>query len=211
MVKEQDYRKFLSDRLARVGGLNTHLCGLYPEPTEIVFEAGCGHGHFLTAFAMEQRDNPCFGIDLVTKRIEKANNKRDKRHLYHLHFMKAAAEEWLEALPPHIRIRQVFMLFPDPWPKARHHKNRMLQQSFLEKLANRATPDARLHLRSDDPDNFSWAHKQIEQNVFWQHEPDFPWPFEVPTYFQDLASEWQSFTAKFQCSKGNPTQNSKLQ
>jgi tRNA (guanine-N7-)-methyltransferase len=211
MAKEQDYTKFLKDRRIRVGGLSAHLSALFPEPTEIVFEAGCGHGHFLTAYAMEHRENPCFGIDLVTKRIEKANSKRDKRHLHYLHFMKASVEEWLEALPPHIQLRCIFMLFPDPWPKARHHKNRMLQQALLSRLAEKATPEATLHFRSDDADNFSWALEQIHSHPDWHHWPEFPWPFEVPTYFQDLATDWQSFTAKIKPSKCNPAQNSELQ
>lgn len=210
MSKEQDYRKFLADREKRVGQLHALLCQLFPEPTEIVFEAGCGHGHFLTAFAMEYREHPCVGIDLVTKRIEKANSKRDKRHLHHLHFMKAAVEEWLEALPAHIQLCQIFMLFPDPWPKARHHKNRMLQPKLLSQLAKLATSGATLHFRSDHEDNFNWALEQIQQSNDWNHLPDYPWPFEVPTFFQDLAAQWQSFTAKRDSSKGNPSQNSKL-
>lgn len=182
-------------RAERVSALREQLESWFPSPGEVVLEAGCGHGHYLTAYAEIYKNAPCIGIDLRSRRIAKACEKRDKRGLSHLFFQKAELREWLEALPPGVRIHRLFMLFPDPWPKKRHHKHRMLQASSLTALAVRACPAASLHFRSDDRDNFEWALEQVDAHPSWRLAPELPWPFEHPTVFQELTGDYKSFSA----------------
>lgn len=135
------------------------------------------------------------GVDLVSKRIRKALNKRDKRDLNNLHFMKGSLHEWLQALPAEHALERIFMLFPDPWPKKRHHKHRMLQPELLSALAQRATPNCRLHFRSDHAANFAWAVEQVVQHPSWEIQTKEPWPFEHSSFFQELMVKYESFTA----------------
>ena len=90
----------------------------------ILFEAGCGHGHWLTDYAEDTPDQFCIGIDLISFRIRKGLAKRDKRGLKNLHFIKAELGEFLEVLPERVRFDMTVLLFPDPWPKAKHHRRR---------------------------------------------------------------------------------------
>jgi tRNA (guanine-N7-)-methyltransferase len=145
---------FLEARAKRVSSLRDRLRQAFADAGELVLEVGCGHGHYLTAYAQQHPDEHCLGIDLVTKRIEKAELKRDKRGLQRLHFFKADVGECLEAWPPQLGLGRIFILFPDPWPKKRHTKNRILQSGLLEDLAGLAAPGTPLHFRTDDPDNF---------------------------------------------------------
>src|ERR1043165_5508132 len=117
--------------------------------TEFVWELGCGHGHYLTAYAAAHPDKLCLGVDLVQERIERATKKRDRAKLANLHFIRAEARLFLEMLPPAATFSDVFILFPDPWPKARHHKHRIIQPEVLEVIAARATPMCRLLFRTD--------------------------------------------------------------
>lgn len=201
-----DYEGFIKLREERVARLRQTLYVLFPDPVDIVFEAGCGHGHFLTAFAEAFRNNPCVGIDLISRRIEKAKQKKTRRHLGHLHFMKASVEEWFMAAPAHVRMAKIFMLFPDPWPKKRHHKHRMLQISLLDEFARRSTQHTRFYFRSDDPGIFSWATEQVTHHPAWRILPDEHWPFEHQTFFESLASAHASFVA----SPGDPPQHGEL-
>lgn len=186
---------YLSRRLLRVEALKAELSEKYPTPIRLTLEAGCGHGHFLTAYASEHPGSDNLGVDIVSKRIRKALNKRDKRELKNLHFLKGALEEVLEALPASVSLERIFMLFPDPWPKKRHHKHRMLQPRLLAAFAGHATQDCKLHFRSDHSENFEWAKQQVDEHPQWRIDTSEPWPFEHSSFFQELMKSYQSFTA----------------
>ena len=172
--------------------LAKHLAELFAEPATITLEIGCGHGHYLAAYAEAHPEEICVGIDLVTKRVKKGESKRDKRGLEHLMFLKAEAHEFLDALPPHVTIGRAFILFPDPWPKKRHWKNRFVEETLLNKLAEKTKPGAMLYLRTDHAGYFDWMKEHVAANRFWQGRPEAPWPFEAPSFFQNLMTSWQS-------------------
>ena len=170
-------------------------CGQLPAEA-LTLEFGCGHGHYLTAYAEAHPGEVCCGIDLVSRRIRKAKDKAHKRGLERLYFLKAEVREFLELLPPDRPLRRIFMLFPDPWPKARHHKNRMIQHALLDDVARRATADARFFFRTDHPGMFDWGREHFATNANWEIAPEEPWPFERTSYFQDLMESWQSLVAR---------------
>lgn len=176
--------------------LRTELADLLAGQWQITLEFGCGHGHYLAAYASEHPDEYCLGLDLISQRIRKANGKAERGNINNLHFVKAEAGEFLAALPETVTVARAFMLFPDPWPKKRHHKNRMVQPLFLSGLAERCEPLAPFHFRTDHPGYFDWAMTTIAAHPDWQIEPTAQWPFEHRSYFQDLMEDWQSLIAK---------------
>ena len=191
----------IADRdAARQATLAATLDALYPKPVSIVLELGCGHGHFLAAYATQRPDIQCLGVDLVSHRINLAQRKQKRLKINNLAFFKAEAAETLAALPTQARLGGIFVLFPDPWPKTRHHRRRLLQTDLLDALADRANPGAWLALRTDDAGFLIWAHGQIERHPAWRITPETPWPFEHPTYFQEIKGPHQSLMAT-QCGK----------
>ncbi|MEM8867890.1 MAG: tRNA (guanosine(46)-N7)-methyltransferase TrmB [Verrucomicrobiota bacterium] len=163
--------------------------------SRIFFEAGCGHGHWLNSYAEAHPKDVCVGVDLISLRIRKALDKRKKRSLDNLHFFKADLNEFLEVLPEHIRFDQTLMLFPDPWPKARHHRRRMVQTEFLDVVARRTDPGGRFLFRSDDAPYSEWTVELLEAHEEWEIAPDAEWPHEKETYFQSLMDRYQSVIA----------------
>lgn len=163
--------------------------------TAFVWELGCGHGHFLTAYAHAHPDRLCIGIDLVSERITRALRKRDRAQLSNLHFVQAEARLFLETLPASAQIAEVFVLFPDPWPKLRHHKHRIMQPDFLSRLADRIAPQGRLAFRTDDPAYFDATHRIVAAHPKWQLVSE-PWPFEYTTVFQSRAPSHSSLLAR---------------
>lgn len=161
---------------------------------EFVCEIGCGHGHFLTAYAAAHPGKVCLGVDLVSERVERARKKRDRARLSNLHFLRSEARLFFEVLPAGARLAAVYVLFPDPWPKLRHHKHRIMQTDFLDILANRAVPDCRLYFRTDFGPYFAEAQATVREHPRWRLV-DEPWPFEHETVFQARAASFASLVA----------------
>ena len=162
----------------------------------ILFEAGCGHGHWLTDYAEANPGMICAGIDLISWRIRKGNEKKAKRGLQNLHFYKAELSEFLGALPVGIRFDRTVLLFPDPWPKAKHHRRRMVQPSFLDEVARRTDMGGEFCFRSDDRPYFDWTVEHLSEHPDWEIDESAQWPYESETYFQSLMDQYHSVVAK---------------
>ena len=162
----------------------------------IIFEAGCGHGHWLTDYAEANPSSICAGIDLISWRVRKGNEKKAKRGLQNLHFYKAELSEFLDALPEAIRFDRTILLFPDPWPKAKHHRRRMVQSSFLDEVASRTDRGGEFCFRSDDRPYFEWTLEHLSGHPEWEIDEAAQWPHESETYFQGLIDEYYSVVAK---------------
>lgn len=186
-----DYALVIKQREERIGELRSRLTRTLPEDVAagtrgLTLEIGCGHGHFLAAYAQAFPQEFCLGLDLISKRIERANRKRELAALNNLAFFKAEATELLLALPESCRLEKIFFLFPDPWPKTRHHKNRLIQSEMLDRLAERSRAGTRLHFRTDHAEYFEWTRERVDAHPLWTRLPDAPWPFEHETYFQRI-------------------------
>lgn len=163
----------------------------------LVLEIGCGNGHFLTAYAAAHPSQLCVGVDLRLERIGKALRKRDRARADNLFFLRCEVRDFLEVLPAPVRLREIYLLFPDPWPKKRHHKNRLLKSAFLDQLAVRALPDTRLVFRTDYKPYYDEALETIHAHTSWRLEPPGPLPFEHPSVFQSRAPSYHSLTATY--------------
>ncbi|MBC7368339.1 MAG: methyltransferase domain-containing protein [Undibacterium sp.] len=160
-----------------------------------VLEIGCGHGHFLTDYAAAHLAKTCIGLDIIFERIERANRKKNRARLTNLHFLHASAEDFLAMLPTTLRFSEVFVLFPDPWPKRRHHKNRLMQPEFLANLAQRAGQGTRLYFRTDDTAYSTATTEVVQAHPAWEITTD-PWAFECETVFQQRAPSYHSLVAR---------------
>lgn len=179
----------------RCEALGKSLRSVLPAEGPIALEFGCGHGHWLTGYASAHPERFCLGVDLLSARVRKATTKRDKRSLGNLAFLKADARELLAVWPAERPLAEVFMLFPDPWPKKRHHKNRMIQERFLDRLADLMPAGARFHFRTDHRGYFLWTRDHFQAHPQWRLS-EHPWPWESGSYFQDLMESWHSLIAE---------------
>ena len=166
-----------------------------PTTAEFVWEIGCGHGHFLTAYAQAFPDRLCLGIDTSSDRIERATRKGIRAGLKNLHFIHTEAELFLAQLPPTATIHDVFILFPDPWPKKRHHKNRVVRPDFLATLAKRTGPGTHLYFRTDFTPYGEEVQQILRTHADWE-PADAAWPFEYETVFQSRAASYGSLIAR---------------
>jgi tRNA (guanine-N7-)-methyltransferase len=186
---------YFSRKEARIDSLEAKLAASFADENSIIWEVGCGHGHFLTAFAQQQPNASYVGIDLLRDRIARAERKKNRAKLPRLHFLVAEAGEFLTALPAHVKISAAFILFPDPWPKRRHHKNRVVTRALLAEVAKRAGDGARLYFRTDFEPYFAEVTQLFRNDPGWELSEE-PWPFETPTVFQARAPTYYSLVAR---------------
>lgn len=163
-------------------------------PSQSTLEIGCGHGHFLAAYAAANPGEFCLGIDILKDRLERAEKKARRARLTNVAFLRSEASVLLENLPPDHRLSRIFVLFPDPWPKRRHHKNRLLKPDFLDLLAAKTAPGARVYFRTDHAPYFEEAVAVFRAHPKWVLV-DEAWPFEQTTVFQSRAPDYQSCIA----------------
>ena len=81
---------YLACMAERRESLRAEVARLLPPQAHFVWEIGCGHGHFLTAYAQTHPEEYCLGIDINLERIRRATKKRNRAGLGHLHFVRAA-------------------------------------------------------------------------------------------------------------------------
>jgi tRNA (guanine-N7-)-methyltransferase len=159
-------------------------------------EIGCGHGHWLTSLASHSENELFVGIDLLTKRIKKADRKKEILKLDNVFFLKAEASEFLDALPKNLNIKNTFVMYPDPWPKKRHHKNRLIQETFLHTLHDKSYNESKLFFKTDHEGYFGWAKDIIHGSAFWNLDSE-AWPHDAPSYFDDLFESSNTCSATY--------------
>jgi len=187
-----DYQAVQATRRAEILARLEPALGGHPLLT---LEIGSGHGHFLNAYATAHPERHCLGIDIMSDRVRRGLRKRDRAGLTNLSFLHADAWDLLAVLPARVRLEAVFVLFPDPWPKRRHWKNRILQPAFLTTLAEKSTPAAPLYFRTDYEPYFVEAREVVASHEAWELRPNLPWPFEYTTVFQARAPVYHSLVA----------------
>ena len=184
-----------NEKKARIANIHSILLENYKRndlPLQINLEIGCGHGHWLTSYAQEQPKSNYVGIDLRTKRIEKAKSKARKRILNNILFLKAEAVEFINALNGDFFLHNTYMMYPDPWPKVRHQKRRLFNDQFLEKLHSATSSKSRLYFKTDHLNYYAWAKDSVKRNPNW----DFcnaDWPHNHESYFQKILPDNYDF------------------
>ena len=125
---------------------------LFAPPREAVWlEVGFGGGEHLSAQASAHLSIGFIGCEPFLNGVAKLLAEIQRRGLGNVRVHAGDARPLLEALAP-ASIGRVFALFPDPWPKKRHHKRRLIQPVTVDLMARVMADEAELRLATDDPD-----------------------------------------------------------
>jgi tRNA (guanine-N7-)-methyltransferase len=116
-----------------------------------MIEIGFGNGEALAEFAKANPEIDCLGIEVHRPGVGHLLLAAETAQLRNLRAICHDAVEVLQNLPP-ASISFAHIFFPDPWPKKRHHKRRLIQPAFVELIARVITPGGRLRLATD------WEH-----------------------------------------------------
>jgi tRNA (guanine-N7-)-methyltransferase len=114
-----------------------------------IVEIGFGNGENLTALAAAYPERDFLGIEVHRSGVGRVLLAAEEHQLGNLRVICHDAVEVLELQIPLQSLDEVLILFPDPWPKKRHHKRRLVQGPFVELLAGRMNPAGVLRLATD--------------------------------------------------------------
>lgn len=115
----------------------------------LILEIGFGMGHATARFAEANRNDAILGIEVYPPGVGRLIKDLEENELENVRIVRADAVDVLEAWEPSLSIDAVHVFFPDPWPKKRHHKRRLVQPSFLELAHRRLRAGGYLYLVTD--------------------------------------------------------------
>ncbi|MBL9136545.1 MAG: tRNA (guanosine(46)-N7)-methyltransferase TrmB [Verrucomicrobiales bacterium] len=121
-------------------------------PLEV--ELGSGDGSFILEWARRHPERDFLAVERLLGRIRKVDRKGQRAGLTNLRALRIEASYCLEYLLPPGTVESLHIYFPDPWPKRRHHKNRLVNERFPELAWRCLTPGGQVHLRTDDAGYF---------------------------------------------------------
>lgn len=125
----------------------------FPDPSlPLLLEIGFGMGEATAAFASSQKRFNLLGVEVHRPGVGKLLIDIEKRGLDNLRIVTVDAVTLLRDYLSEESLAGAHIFFPDPWPKKRHHKRRLIQPEFLGLLARRVAPGGYLYLVTDWPD-----------------------------------------------------------
>jgi tRNA (guanine-N7-)-methyltransferase len=175
-------RRLLEERLPVVGftlepGRPLDPAALFPgRPEAVWLEIGFGGGEHLAAQAEAHPVVGFLGVEPFLNGVARLLDAVETRPLQNVRVLVDDARLLLAALPD-ATIERAFVLFPDPWPKARHKKRRIVNPRTVADLARVIRPGGELRLATDDPDYARWmlAAVQGEKRFAWLAERAADW------------------------------------
>lgn len=144
----------------------------------LVLEIGFGGGEHLVAQAMAQPAQRFIGVEPFLNGVASCLRHIEESGAQNVRLHQGDARDVIARLPD-ASLDRVYILFPDPWPKVRHHKRRLIQPDFLSELARVVKPGAEVRFATDWANYASWALE------YFSRDPRFTW-------LAERAADWRS-------------------
>lgn len=157
-------------------------------PLEV--DLGCGDGSFLVAMAAHFPERDFLGVERLLGRARKVGRKLVRNRLENGRVLRLESRYVVEWLLPEDSVSRLHLLCPDPWPKVRHHRRRLVQAEFLNAVQRVLVPGGEFLFMTDHPEYFEWVSEKVAgcvglDGLEWL-EDSFFYP---KTDFQEL---WES-------------------
>jgi tRNA (guanine-N7-)-methyltransferase len=174
--RQPEPHEFLpEDYFSRVG-----KAAIFPEspdrPLEI--DLGCGDGSFLLALARHAPETNFLGVERLLGRVRKVCREARKSDLPNLRVLRLESRYTVEWLLPPSSVRRLHLLCPDPWPKVRHHRRRLVQPEFLDAVHRLLEPGGEFLFMTDHPEYYEWTEElagpcRLFERIDWPEDAFF--------------------------------------
>lgn len=125
------------------------LAALFGRTAPVVLEIGFGMGNATAEIAQTRPETDFLGIEVHPPGVGALLQQIEARQLSNLRLVQHDAVEVIDHMLAAASLAGVHIYFPDPWPKKRHHKRRLIQPDFVTRLLTRMAPGAYLHCATD--------------------------------------------------------------
>ncbi len=145
-------------------------------PLEV--DLGCGDGRFLMEMAEHHPERDFLGVERLLGRVRKVCRKVTRRKLENARVLRLESRYVVEWLLPEASVSRLHVMCPDPWPKVRHHRRRLLQVEFLEAVRRVLVPGGEFLFMTDHEEYFEWAVAKVEEygrfeRLVWEEDSFF--------------------------------------
>ena len=147
-VPAEYFRKLEISEICRAG-----------RPLEV--DLGCGDGSFLIEMARKHPERDFLGVERLLGRVRKVCKKITRQKLENARVLRLESRYVTEWLLPEAAVSRIHLLCPDPWPKVRHHRRRLMQFEFLEAVRRALVPGGEFLFMTDHEDYFQWAEEKV--------------------------------------------------
>ncbi len=153
-------------------------------------DLGCGDGGFLLQMAAHYPERRFLGIERLLGRVRGVCSRAAARELENVKVLRVESRYFLEWLMRPGCISRLHYLCPDPWPKERHHKNRLVQDDFLPVLHRSLADGGEFLFKTDHEEYFQWVLDHVERSGLFSRagwdEDEFFYPKT------DFQLQWES-------------------
>lgn len=139
----------VSEEDVRAKGWPALFAGDVDPGAPLVVEIGFGRGEFLLELALAAPRTPHVGVEYSSKRVLKMARRLARAELRNVRLLDGLGEVAIRDLLQEGSVGEFWVNFPDPWPKKRHHRRRLLQPELIHEAALRLVPGGRLHVATD--------------------------------------------------------------
>lgn len=147
---------------------------------QLVLEVGCYMGKNVVELALQNQELNILGIDITYKRVVKAARKLKRLDIENGKIAICDGTAFLKDIVPNESLHGVCIFFPDPWPKDRHEKNRLLKKEFIEHLFHKLSPKGFFWFKTDHEQYFLETNKMVLASGFIADDAAGGDPLEQP-------------------------------
>ena len=160
------------------------LGSLFPRAQPLEVELGSGDGTFLVEWARRNPDRNFIGVERLLGRLRKVERKGLRAGLSNLRAIRIEAGYFVEYLLPPSSVTVLHVYFPDPWPKRKHHRRRLINEHFSAVAARALAPGGVVYLRTDNNDYFAQMICVFGENPHFQ-------PCDTPATLAELLTDFE--------------------
>ena len=147
---------------------------------ELILEIGFGMGASTAEIAKANPNKNYLAIEVHSPGVGNLIKLIQENHIFNLKIIQHDAVEVLNAMIKNDSLDGIHIFFPDPWPKKRHHKRRLIQENFLKLMVQKIKQSGYLHIATDWEDYALWIIDLLDKEILLQKTSvDF---FEKPDY-----------------------------
>jgi len=140
----------------RLSQIEEHVSwpAIFGNTNQVVCEIGSGKGRFLISRAAASPATNYLGIERAVKYHRLIRQRVERRGLTNIRLLNTDAAHFVRTYVPPLSVQHYYILFPDPWPKKRHRKRRLVNGDFLARLLPTLAPGGCIHYKTDFQEYF---------------------------------------------------------
>jgi tRNA (guanine-N7-)-methyltransferase len=161
-----------------------HWSQIFPVERPVEVELGTGDGSFIAQWAALQPERNVLGLERLLGRLRKADRKIGRGGLENVRLLRLEAAYFVEYLLPPKSVSALHIYFPDPWPKRKQRKNRLINERFAQATAAALVSGGAVYLRTDDRDYFDQMMSVFGGNACFRE-------MDTPTDLREVLTDFE--------------------